>query len=255
MDWDSACDVRGESAVVFHYNETMSSDERAPVTLQAYPRSSSQMRFADLLKDTRNNLGSLTQRELADTWGVSASLVQKLEVGEHDPLKLSIGRLEALRQLTGASVHDFYTNVVGAEPIQSADTEAMVAIPFFSRDVRTMVPMPRQALEPYDVTLVAGFRVDQTFAAPDAIKFAIPLGSSILVHMNHAPVHGEWSFAHVEEEDVSIIYKHEDNRSLFLRSYENNNALAFADMQGMRILGPLVSYYVPSPRLQRLREG
>jgi hypothetical protein len=128
-----------------------------------------------------------------------------------------------------------------------------VQIPFFKGDAKTLIPLPRQALEPYDVTVLAGFSVDESYAAPDAIKFAIPLGSHVLVHMDYHPVHGEWSLAYAETLKLHILYKHEENRKLFLRRYYDNEPIALADMREVRILGPLVSHYVPAPRLAHLR--
>ena len=50
----------------------------------------------------------LTQKEFALLWGVSASMVQKIEVGEYELGQLSFDRLENLRHLLKMTSSEFY---------------------------------------------------------------------------------------------------------------------------------------------------
>ena len=78
-------------------------------------RSDKDMTFAFLLKRWRAYLG-VTQREFAREWGVSASMVQKIEVGDYALGQLSFERLELLRELLELPPDDFYTLLVNNRP-------------------------------------------------------------------------------------------------------------------------------------------
>ncbi len=59
------------------------------------------------VKRWRAYLG-MTQKEFANLWGVSASMVQKIEAEDYSVGQLSFERLEALRALLKLSSAEFY---------------------------------------------------------------------------------------------------------------------------------------------------
>ncbi len=68
--------------------------------------------FHLLVKRWRAYLG-VTQREFANLWGVSASMVQKIETEEYSVGQLSFERLESLRTLLKLSAAEFYSILSG----------------------------------------------------------------------------------------------------------------------------------------------
>jgi DNA-binding transcriptional regulator YiaG len=69
--------------------------------------------FHLLVKRWRAYLG-VTQKEFANLWGVSASMVQKIETEDYSVGQLSFERLEALRTLLKLSAAEFYS-ILGGE--------------------------------------------------------------------------------------------------------------------------------------------
>jgi transcriptional regulator with XRE-family HTH domain len=68
--------------------------------------------FHLLVKRWRSYLG-VTQKEFANLWGVSASMVQKIETEDYGLGQLSFERLEALRILLKLSASEFYSILSG----------------------------------------------------------------------------------------------------------------------------------------------
>jgi transcriptional regulator with XRE-family HTH domain len=64
--------------------------------------------FHLLVKRWRAYLG-VTQKEFANLWGVSASMVQKIETQDYSVGQLSFERLEDLRKLLKLSAAEFYS--------------------------------------------------------------------------------------------------------------------------------------------------
>jgi transcriptional regulator with XRE-family HTH domain len=76
------------------------------------PVSSRPVMFHLLVKRWRAYLG-VTQKEFAKLWGVSASMVQKIETEDYSVGQLSFERLEALRALLKLSPAEFYGILTG----------------------------------------------------------------------------------------------------------------------------------------------
>ena len=68
--------------------------------------------FHLLVKRWRAHLG-VTQKEFAHRWGVSASMVQKIETEDYSLGQLSFERLEDLRNLLKLSAAEFYGILTG----------------------------------------------------------------------------------------------------------------------------------------------
>jgi DNA-binding transcriptional regulator YiaG len=68
--------------------------------------------FHLLVKRWRAYLG-VTQKEFANLWGVSASMVQKIETEDYSVGQLSFERLEDLRKLLKLSAAEFYSILSG----------------------------------------------------------------------------------------------------------------------------------------------
>jgi transcriptional regulator with XRE-family HTH domain len=73
--------------------------------------------FHLLVKRWRAYLG-VTQKEFANLWGVSASMVQKIETEDYSVGQLSFERLEALRALLKLSPGEFYSILTGEEGLE-----------------------------------------------------------------------------------------------------------------------------------------
>jgi transcriptional regulator with XRE-family HTH domain len=81
--------------------------------MQGTPATSSRPATFHLwVKRWRAYLG-VTQKEFANLWGVSASMVQKIEVEDYSVGQLSFERLEALRILLKLSPAEFYSILSG----------------------------------------------------------------------------------------------------------------------------------------------
>jgi transcriptional regulator with XRE-family HTH domain len=86
------------------------------------PVSSRPVMFHLLVKRWRAYLG-VTQKEFAKLWGVSASMVQKIETEDYSVGQLSFERLEALRTLLNLSPAEFYGILTGDSRDEFADVQ------------------------------------------------------------------------------------------------------------------------------------
>jgi hypothetical protein len=81
--------------------------------MQDVPVTSSRpVMFHLLVKRWRAYLG-VTQKEFANLWGVSASMVQKIETEDYSVGQLSFERLEDLRALLKLPAAEFYSILSG----------------------------------------------------------------------------------------------------------------------------------------------
>jgi transcriptional regulator with XRE-family HTH domain len=83
-----------------------------PQTMQEVPATARPVMFHLLVKRWRAYLG-VTQKEFANLWGVSASMVQKIETEDYGVGQLSFERLESLRKLLKLSAAEFYSILSG----------------------------------------------------------------------------------------------------------------------------------------------
>jgi transcriptional regulator with XRE-family HTH domain len=78
--------------------------------------------FHLLVKRWRAYLG-VTQKEFAKLWGVSASMVQKIETEDYSVGQLSFERLEDLRKLLKLSAAEFYSMLSGESTDESSQSK------------------------------------------------------------------------------------------------------------------------------------
>jgi transcriptional regulator with XRE-family HTH domain len=85
----------------------------------------------------------VTQRRFAELWGVSASLVQKIEADNYSVSQLSFERLEALRTLLGLPSATFYSLIATHPdaPDNSADSEPIAGEQVQVRQLEPDLPL------------------------------------------------------------------------------------------------------------------
>ncbi len=138
--------------------------------------------FPYQVKRWRAYLG-VTQRRFAELWGVSASLVQKIEADDYSVSQLSFERLETLRALLELPSADFYP-LVATHPDPLPDEpprpdDGGVAVRRLEAGL-TPVTLPRTLLK-MPAARLAAFAVAPTDFAPDRVRYRLRVGTLVVI--------------------------------------------------------------------------
>lgn len=136
------------------------------------------------MKRWRTYLG-VTQRRFAELWGVSASLVQKIEADDYSVSQLSFERLETLRALLELPSATFYgllathPDPLPDETETPANTEG-VAVRRLEANLAP-VTLPRTLLGDAPSAYLAAFAVAPTDFAPDRVRYRLRVGALVVI--------------------------------------------------------------------------
>jgi len=205
------------------------------VALRKKARAATSLDFSYWLKRRRMIL-DVTQKEFASLWGVSASMVQKIEVGEYELGQLSFDRLEFLRELLKMDASQFYS-IMSSDSEDSAlkDTAekliesggSLLHIPYMgnanSQNVaNATLSLPKELVGQHEVDSLRVLTVQQDFFATDRIRYTLPIDSSLIVNQYLTPATGDIVAAKVrvlgELETVIFQFPQLGNK-VFLRPY------------------------------------
>ena len=140
--------------------------------------------FPYQVKRWRAYLG-VTQRRFAELWGVSASLVQKIEADDYSVSQLSFERLETLRTLLELPSATFY-GLLATHPDPLPDETETPAITE-TVAVRRLeaglepVTLPRTLLGDAPSAYLAAFTVAPTDFAPDRVRYRLRVGALVVI--------------------------------------------------------------------------
>ena len=140
--------------------------------------------FPYQVKRWRAYLG-VTQRRFAELWGVSASLVQKIEADDYSVSQLSFERLESLRALLELPSATFY-GLLATHPDPLPDeteTPAITEAVAVRRLEANLAPvtLPRTLLGDAPSAYLAAFAVAPTDFAPDRVRYRLRVGALVVI--------------------------------------------------------------------------
>ena len=205
------------------------------MALRKRARAATSLDFSYWLKRRRMIL-DVTQKEFASLWGVSASMVQKIEVGEYELGQLSFDRLELLRELLKMDASQFYS-IMSSDTTDDAlkDTAEriieshadIVTIPYFhDRDKQNATSealhLPKALIGQFEVDSLRFLTVQQDFFASDRVRYTLPVDSALVVNQYLTPETGDIVAAQVlvlgQLENVIFQFPQLGNK-VFLRPY------------------------------------
>ena len=140
--------------------------------------------FPYQVKRWRAYLG-VTQRRFAELWGVSASLVQKIEADDYSVSQLSFERLETLRALLELPSATFY-GLLATHPdplpdeTETLSVDEAVAVRRLEAGLAP-VNLPRTLLGDAPSAYLAAFTVAPTDFAPDRVRYRLRVGALVVI--------------------------------------------------------------------------
>lgn len=198
--------------------------------------------FPYQVKRWRAYLG-VTQRRFAELWGVSASLVQKIEADDYSVSQLSFERLETLRALLNLPSADFYP-LVATHPDPHPDPlpdepprpdGGGVAVRRLEAGL-SPVTLPRTLLGAPSARLAA-FAVLPTDFAPDRVRYRLRVGALVVIDTSGLLPPGELSV-------VRLRHEGRECRAFLLANAERPFLRPF-DLEGDAVLEPLAGDLEP----------
>jgi transcriptional regulator with XRE-family HTH domain len=182
------------------------------------------------VKRWRAYLG-VTQKDFANLWGVSASMVQKIEAEDYSVGQLSFERLEALRDLLKLSPSSFYSILSNDNSSETDEGNDVVNIMRVDENhVGEFVKLPRSLLGEQDVSKLVALELTPDVFATDKLRYSIPKQSLLILNtapalpddiiFAHADIHGKrYKVLLPFEQDVFLRpLDEEDNSALELRA-------------------------------------
>ena len=212
--------------------------------VSASPRRSSST-FCYWVKRWRAYLG-VTQRRFAELWGVSPSLVQKIEIDEYSVSQLSFERLEALRTLLKLPSSTFY-GLIATHP----DTPPE-APPGNVVQVQRLEPglppvsFPASFLGDASPHQLTAFAISPTDLAPDRWRYRLQEGALVVLDRVALPKPGELSMALVrlQNQERRALYPFADE-PIFLRPFDpQSDTVLEPQASDLEPLGVVLGYWV-----------
>ena len=219
------------------------------MTAKALPGST----FCYRVKRWRAYLG-VTQRRFAELWGVSASLVQKIEADDYSVSQLSFERLEALRTLLKLSSATFYGLISTQPDVPETGAEGGVSVRRLEPGLAP-ISLPQTLLghvaatSPLAASLCA-FRVASGDFAPDRLRDRLRVGALVVVDTSGSPADAELTVSRYRNCDQEHRVLHGSDVALsatpvFLHSFDPASDAVLAP-QGFELepLGVVIGYWV-----------
>ena len=122
----------------------------------------------------------VTQKRFAELWGVSLSMVQKIEANDYEVGQLSFDRLESLRALLQLDAALFYGILSGADPAQETSSNVTLLSDDFVTPLGS-VAVPSTLLNKYAAEHLHALSVTPATFATDRLRYAVTVGSLLIV--------------------------------------------------------------------------
>lgn len=201
--------------------------------------------FCYRIKRWRSYLG-VTQRHFAELWGVSASLVQKIESNDYSVSQLSFERLEALRTLLQLPSSTFYTLIATHPDEPAAETAEHDTVQV--ERLETGLPpvsLPRTLLADVAEAQLGVFTVAPTDLADEGLGHRPTIGALVVFDRARAPRVGDTCAAltrHAERTCRVVLSPNADKP--VLRPFEPGGAVLGPFPGRLELLGVVVAYWV-----------
>ena len=205
--------------------------------------------FPFWVKRWRAYLG-VTQKRFAELWGVSPSMVQKIEANDYGVGQLSFDRLESLRGLLGLEPSVFYGILSHNDPGDTGDT---VRITRLAADltVAGSVALPAALLGGYQAGDLLALELPAHTFAPDRLRYALSPGSLVVVKKaieDAAPLPLDLLVGTktLRGQRHLVIFRYsEEDAPLFLRPFDpdDERCLELAGTEEVDLIGAYVGHW------------
>jgi transcriptional regulator with XRE-family HTH domain len=221
---------------MLHYPQTMQDAETPQSALSSRPAT-----FHLWVKRWRAYLG-VTQKEFANLWGVSASMVQKIEAEDYSVGQLSFERLEDLRGLLKLSPSAFYSILGNDNSSETGEGNHVVNIMRVDENhTGEFLKLPRSLLGEQDVSKLVALELTGDVFATDKLRYSIPAQSLLI--LNTAPALPDdivFAYADIGGKRCKVLLPLVQN--VFLRPLDEEDHHAFELKVGVRL--EVVGVYV-----------
>jgi len=201
--------------------------------------------FCYRVKRWRSYLG-VTQRRFAELWGVSPSLVQKIEADDYSVSQLSFERLEALRTLLELPSATFY-GLIATHPDPPADAAENGFV-----QVRRLEPgfpaltLPRALLGNLSAAQLSAFALTPADFAPDRLRYSLRVGALLIFGPVRRPQPGDVcvATAHHHGREHRVLVPHGAQTPIFLRPFRPDDAALELGKGDLEPLGVVIAHWV-----------
>lgn len=214
---------------------------------------SAQPTFSFWVKRWRAYLDA-TQKEFASLWGVSASMVQKIEVGDYELGQLSFERLERLRELLDMTPAEFYGILTENKPANETELETndeLLTLRLLDSGTETssLVSLPQSLIGNQDTAALLALKVVKTMFATDRMRYAVPASSLLILNSQQSPQTGDIVAASIKvlgQTEEAIFHYPKPQTSVFLRPYNPKDlrAIEIDDKAKLELRGIFVAAWV-----------
>lgn len=180
--------------------------------------------FCYRVKRWRSYLG-VTQRRFAELWGVSPSLVQKIEADDYSVSQLSFERLETLRMLLKLPSTTFY-GLIATHP--DAQTPALTPTQETAQvEVRRLEPgllpltFPQTLPGSASAAPLVTFAISPEDFAPDRLRYSLRVGGLLVFDPVRTPQAGDVCVSVTQHEGQKrrVLHPHSSRTPIFLRPF------------------------------------
>lgn len=196
------------------------------------------------VKRWRAYLG-VTQKEFANLWGVSASMVQKIEAEDYSVGQLSFERLEDLRALLKLSPAAFYSILSQDNSSEAGEDNDLVSILRVDENhAGEFVKLPRLLLSERDVSKLVALELTPDVFATDKLRYSIPARSLLI--LNTAPaLPDDIVFAHADIHGKRYKVLLPFEQDVFLRPLDeyDDRALELISEGRLEVVGVYVAHW------------
>lgn len=191
----------------------------------------------------------VTQRQFSELWGVSLSLVQKIEADDYSVSQLSFERLETLRTLLQLPSSTFY-NLIATHPdvplehaTQPAESE-WVKVEQLESGL-SPVSLPKTLLGDTAGTSLTAFSVTPADFASDSLHYNLNVGALVVFDRTRQAQENDVRVALFHELSCRVLLSGQADEPEVLRSFDPERSTGLdTQTADLEPLGVVVAYWV-----------
>lgn len=202
--------------------------------------------FCYWIKRWRSYLG-VTQRRFAELWGVSPSLVQKIEADDYSVSQLSFERLEALRTLLTLPSATFY-GLIATHPDPPSEKfgSEQVQVRRLESDLLPLL-LPRTLLGDALAAQLVAFAITPRDFAPDRLRYSLRVEALLIFDTVRQPEEGDVRvyLIHHHGQERRVLLSSSLETPIFLRPFDSqSDEVLELHMNDLEPLGVVVAHWV-----------
>lgn len=193
----------------------------------------------------------VTQQQFSELWGVSLSLVQKIEADDYSVSQLSFERLETLRTLLQLPSSTFY-NLIATHPDVSPEHAAQPAESELVKVERLepglpQVSLPKTLLGDVAGTSLTAFSVTPSDFATDSLHYNLNVGTLIVLDRARQAQENDVRVALIQHtgQTCRVLLSGKADESEVLRLFDSERDMVLETYtDDLEPLGIVVAYWV-----------